>query len=270
MTAKLLLLFTFLVSIFCAPASADSPSSAVQEGKAGIEVGEKGEDQTPLAGEPAQTTFLGRKLTLPPRDRSKENSISLGGVLYSPNQGDTSLLPIGSLFVKRIWNDARLRLVVSGFVNDIQAATGRGNFELVGNFENFTIPFDENGVQDNREVRASRLQWGTLSAYLGPGLRFRVPPYKIDNEARMQLLGRVGYLYSRPSHDTPRGVRLPPETMLYGGLLRGAYDGIRRNLLELPHEGNAAGIDLDYVHRDVGRILGIKPLLLRKRTPRIM
>jgi len=37
--------------------------------------------------------------------------------------------------------------------------------------------------------------------------------------------------------------------MLYGVKLRGRYDGMRRNLLELPHTGLAAGFDLDFMHR---------------------
>jgi hypothetical protein len=38
--------------------------------------------------------------------------------------------------------------------------------------------------------------------------------------------------------------------MLYGVKLRGRYDGIRRNLMELPHTGTAAGFDLDFVYRE--------------------
>ena len=38
--------------------------------------------------------------------------------------------------------------------------------------------------------------------------------------------------------------------MLYGAKLRGRYDGMRRNILELPHKGIAAGFDLEYTYRD--------------------
>jgi len=52
---------------------------------------------------------------------------------------------------------------------------------------------------------------------------------------------------------------LPPDTMLYGVKLRGRYDGMRRNLLELPHSGMAAGFDLDYMHRDKWADFGTIP-----------
>ena len=45
-------------------------------------------------------------------------------------------------------------------------------------------------------------------------------------------------------------VKLPPDTLLYGMECRGRYDRGSRNLMELPHEGMAAGFDLDFVHRE--------------------
>ncbi len=156
---------------------------------------------------------------------------------------------IFNFYLKRTWDDARLRVMASGFVNDVSAARGARTLELLGRLENNTIPTGQKEIRHNRAVAGSAVEWGTFSAYLGTGIRVPVAPYQVDNDLRLQLLARVGYLYSRPTEDTDPGVRLPPDTMLYGGQLRGRYDGFRRNLLELPHRGVAAGFDLDFVRR---------------------
>lgn len=205
---------------------------------------------TPLAGEPLHLEFMGRNIEIPARDRGNESSFELGGTLYVPDITDTSLIPMFALYVKRTWEKARLRLVASGIVNDVEGAVSFGNLEFLGRFENYTNPFSEAGSWHNEEVKQSSVKWGTLSGFLGTGLRYHVSPYQVDNDLRLQLLGRVGYLYSRSTSDTDPDVKLPLDTMLYGIKLRGRYDGIRRNLMELPHKGTAAGFDLDFVHRE--------------------
>jgi hypothetical protein len=155
-----------------------------------------------------------------------------------------------ALYLKRTWERARLRIVASGIENEAEGAKSFGNFEFLGRFENYTDPFRQAGFRDNEEVKQSSVKWGTLSGFLGAGLRYPVFPFQVDNDLRLQLFGRVGYLYSKPTSDTGPDVKLPPDTMLYGIKLRGRYDGIRRNLMELPHEGTAAGFDLDFVHRE--------------------
>jgi hypothetical protein len=77
-----------------------------------------------------------------------------------------------------------------------------------------------------------------------------VAPFEVDNDLRLQLLGRVGYFYASRTADTGPNLVLPPDTMLYGVKLRGRYDGMMRNLLALPHQGMASGFDLDFMHRD--------------------
>jgi hypothetical protein len=73
--------------------------------------------------------------------------------------------------------DTRLRAVASGVVNEVDVARSFGNFELLGRFENYTIPFfSEKGIQNNNEINQSSVKWGTLSAFFGTGLRFPVAP----------------------------------------------------------------------------------------------
>ncbi len=204
---------------------------------------------TPLAGEPFQLFFRGKILDIPGQDRSHQASLNLGIAAYVPEIVDASVIPLVSFYMRRIGDKNFLRIAASGVENEVDLAKRIGNLEMIGRFENYTNPFGEEGFVDNKEVEQSSVRWGTLSGFVGAGLRYPVSPYQIDNDLRLQVLGRLGYLYSNRTGDTGRDVRLPPDTALYGVKFRGRYDGIRRNLLELPHDGTAAGLDLDFVHR---------------------
>ena len=246
---------------FAEQASAETPAHEEKDQGAPPD----GEYHTPLAGEPFHTTFMGQSVDVPRRDRGNQTALILGGTVYAPNYGDTSAIPIFALYLKRMQEDARLRVVSSAVLNDVDAARSFGNFELLGRFENYTIPFfAERGIQNNNEIKQSSVEWGTLSAFLGAGLRFPVAPYQVDNDLRLQLFGQVGYLYSKPTSDTGPDVHLPPDTMLYGMKLRGRYDGFRKNLLELPHSGMAAGFDLDFVHREHWSDFGNSVVMFKK------
>jgi hypothetical protein len=205
---------------------------------------------TPLAGEPFHFNLLGRSIDIPAWDRGNLSSLELGGIIYVPDLTETTFVPIFALYAKRTWERARLRIVASGIVNEVDGVKSFGNFELLGRFENYTNPFREAGFLHNEEVKQSSVKWGTLSGFLGAGLRYLVAPYQVDNDLRLQIFGQAGYLYSKRTSDTGPDVELPPDTMLYGVKLRGRYDGIRRNLMELPHTGVATGFDLDFVHRE--------------------
>lgn len=207
------------------------------------------EYHTPLSGEPLHTAFMGETVDVPARDCGHVTSLTIGGTLYTPKEGDTLALPFGALYLKRVWADSRTRDIIGIFYNDLEYDKSLGRVELVARFENNTIPFGQAEVLDNKEIKGSSVEWGTLVASLGPGLRYMVAPYQVDNDVRLQLLGRVGYFYAKRTHDTSPDIVLPPDTMLYGLKLRGRYDGIRRNLLDLPHKGFAAGFDLDYTYR---------------------
>jgi hypothetical protein len=133
------------------------------------------------------------------------------------------------------------------------------NLELVARFENNTIPGGQAEVVNNEIINSSYQELGTIMASLGPGLRFKVEPFQVDNDVRLQLLARTGYFYTHRTSETGPNTVLPPDTMLYGAKLRGRYDGMRRNILELPHKGIAAGFDLDYTYRDKWADFGDRP-----------
>jgi len=209
---------------------------------------------------------MGKSIDVPARDRGHVNALMLGGVFYTPKQGDTSATPIGALYLKRLWAESRTRNVISIFVNDLEYDRSFGNLELVTRFDNNTIPGGQREVVNNREIKSSDTEWGTVIASLGPGLRYKVAPFQVDNDLRFQLLGKVGYFYANRTSDTGPNLVLPPDTGLYGVKLRGRYDGMRRNLLELPHSGMAAGFDLDYMHRDRWEDFGTIPDALFSRA----
>ena len=205
---------------------------------------------TPLAGEPLHTVIMGKALDIPARDRGQVTALVLGGELYLPRQGSSSATPIGAFYLKRMWEKSQTRDIICVFENDLEYDRSFGDLELVTRFDSHTLPGGQREVLNNEEVKSSDAEWGTLIASLGPGLRYQVAPFEVDNDLRFQLLGRFGYFYAKRTSDTGPNLVLPPSTMLYGLKVRGRYDGMRRNLLELPHRGMAAGFDLDFLHRD--------------------
>ena len=224
---------------------------------------------TPMAGEPYKTVFAGQEINIPARDRNNTTALTLGFTGYFPKQGDIGASPIFALYLKRKWDEEqRLRAVVSILVNDVDYTKGttESPLEFVALFRNNTIPFGQTEVVNNRTQDWTSVTWGTVDLMLGPGLRIPVKPLQADNDLRLQLLGKVGYLYVRDNGDTgkikindvsiplslvnPNLVyALPHSTWTYGAKFRGRYDGLKRNLLELPHKGLAAGFDIDYTHR---------------------
>ncbi len=250
-----ILVMVILISLLCCGPSLtfadEKQPQGVRSESNGADVKKTDEEyHTPLAGEPFHLEFMGRSFDIPARDRGNVNSLEIGTAVYVPGMTDTTVIPWGALYIRHTWERSRLRIVASGIENEVDGAKSFGNFDLLGRFENYTNPFSETGFLHNEEVKQSSVKWGTLSSFLGAGLRYTVSPYQVDNDLRLQLFGRIGYLYSKETGDTGQNVKLPPDTLLYGVKLRGRYDGIRRNLMELPHTGLAVGFDLDFVHRE--------------------
>lgn len=216
----------------------------------GTENAENAPRHTPLAGEAYKTTFLGRTVEIPARDRNNILSLSLGTNLYSPEVGGDVALPIAALYWQHRWEKLWSRAIVGLFVNEVDVARSFGKFQLLGHFDNNTIPFADTDVQDGKEIKTSSVIWGTVSGWLGAGIRIPVYPYQADNDLRIQLFYHAGYFYDSRTSDTGPDVRLPPDTFFHGLRLRARYDGIRRNIMELPHEGWAAGSDLELTRRD--------------------
>lgn len=204
---------------------------------------------TTLAGEPCNIECFGRSVDVPPRNRDNTAALVLGGALFTPNLAEHDFLPIAALYWKHRWDDTRMRGTFSVFVNELDASKTFGPFQLLGHLDNNTIPFPAAEIERGVEVEGTSIKWGTVNGRLGVGVRLPVAPFQIDNDLRLQLFYQVGYLYSKRVEDTGPNVVLPPDTLVHGPLLRIRYDGMRRNLMELPHQGVAAGIDAEFIRR---------------------
>ncbi|GFO56882.1 hypothetical protein GMSM_38890 [Geomonas sp. Red276] len=216
---------------------------------------ELSEYHTPLAGESREVPFMGRWIPIPPRDRSRLTSLTMGGTVLKPRQGSIGGLPVGAFFLRRADDTFRTRDIISIFENELEYDRRFGTFELVTHFENFTLPGDITEIANNREVKATAATYGWAIGAAGPGIRIPVAPGGVDNNIKLQLLGRIGYFYAERSHGTGPDVVIPPDTLLYGARLRARYDGLTRNLLELAHRGVALGLDADYLNREGWRSL---------------
>ncbi|MDD2320642.1 MAG: hypothetical protein PHO83_11385 [Geobacteraceae bacterium] len=205
---------------------------------------------TPLAGEAYTTTFLGRTINIPSRNRENIRSLTLGANFYAPDVGGDTALPIAALYFRHQWQNWWLRSVIGVFVNEVDVARNIGRFQLLGHFENNTVPFADTEVKDGKEVKTSSVTWGTVAGWLGAGIRIPVAPSQADNDLRLQLYYQGGYFYDKRTSDTGPNVVLPPDTFFQGLRFRARYDGLRRNIMELPHDGWAAGGDLEYTFRN--------------------
>jgi hypothetical protein len=130
--------------------------------------------------------------------------------------------------------------VVAVFVNEADVARSFGAFELLGHWENDTVPFSQAEIVNGSEFKESSIIWGSFSGWLGAGWRRPLAPFQEDNDLRLQLFYHAGYLYSKPVADTGARVRLPPDTFVHGMRFRGRVDGAPQPA-GTPHEGWAGG-----------------------------
>ncbi|MDD2336457.1 MAG: hypothetical protein PHD01_07745, partial [Geobacteraceae bacterium] len=156
---------------------------------------------TPLAGEAYATTFLGRTIAIPSRNRENVRSLTLGANFYAPDVGGNSALPIAALYWRHQSEKWWLRSIIGVFVNEVDIARNIGSFQLLGHFENNTIPFADTEIKDGKEVTSSSVTCGTVSGWLGAGIRIPVAPFQSDNDLRLQLYYQGGYFYDKRTSD---------------------------------------------------------------------
>lgn len=246
------LAFTLLLCVslvFCAAVARAEEAGAGGEQRAGH--APDAVYHTPMAGEAYRTVLFGHPVTVPPYDRNDVRAFSLGANYYTPPVGEEKFIPIAALYWRKQKDSTRLRAVVSGFINEVEVARRFGELELIGRWENDTVPFPSTEIADGKEVTGSSIIWGTLTGFAGAGVRYPVYPFQADNDLRLQLFYQAGYLYSRPSGDTAPTVLLPPDTVIQGLKLRGRYDGMQRNIMELVQSGVSCGFDVDMVRRNI-------------------
>jgi hypothetical protein len=241
-------LTALLLALMLAPGV--PPCRAAEEAPSSAASGEGQVYHTPRAGDGYEGEILGRSLKIPPRSRDDVLALNLGATFFSPRIGSDTVVPMPNLYWRRYRPDSRARALVSIFYNELDAAWRSGTWELLAHGENDTDPFPQKEIIHGREEDGTSLVWGTASAWLGAGYRIPVAPFQVDNDLRVQLFYRGGYLYSHKTGDTSPTVRLPGDTFLHGATLRVRYDGLSRNIMELPHAGLAGGADLEWTRRD--------------------
>jgi hypothetical protein len=208
------------------------------------------EHVTPLAGRRLETEVLGREVVVEERDRTNTLAINLGGAFFAPSVGGTTGTPIAAFYAKGHFRERYYRLVASGFVNYFDFAEDFDGPVTLFHFANVTIPVASEMLAEGRRLEPTRERWGSVEGLLGFGYRWSVPPYEVDNQALVGLYYHAGYEYHDGTTKTPDDAVIPPDTYVHGVRLRGRWDGLLRNLMELPHEGFAAGVDLEYLRRD--------------------
>jgi hypothetical protein len=205
---------------------------------------------TPMAGEPYRIQAFGRVIDIPARDRDSYTALSLGAEVYHPRLGSQDFQPIAALYVRHRWDDIRFRGIFSIFVNELDISQTYGSMQLLGHLDNDTVPFASYEIVNGQEVDSTAIIGGNVNGRLGAGLRLPVYPFQADNDFRMQVFYQLGYLYSQRTSDTGQNVVLPPDTIVQGLLYRIRYDGLLRNIMELPHRGVAAGFDAQLMRRN--------------------
>lgn len=229
------------------PAAPDAPAPVDSTATATVD---DGEYHTPLAGEPLHTVVFGREVDLEARDRGRTFALNLGANYVNIQGGDSSTTPVFAGYGKFYFAQRRFRLVTSVFVNSFDYAEDFGGPESLFHFENYTIPFPTEEVIDGRSREETSQIWGDLSAWIGGGYRWRIPPGEVDNDLRIGLYYTAGWEYHDRTDDTPDTERLAADTFRHGLRLQLRLDALRRNIMELPHQGVALGGDYEFTRRD--------------------
>ncbi|MBJ6726207.1 porin [Geomesophilobacter sediminis] len=243
-----LVLAQLLPAVATGPARAEGPPTGIQVAPA-VPAPFAETPGTPMAGAPGRKVIFGHEVEIPAWDRSRVTALTFGGSGFFPPQGRTDLFPLAALYFRRGSEEGRGRGIVAIFMNELEFDRYWHPWEWIATFDSSTLPYGQTVVTDGREIGKTAVFWGTALGGLGLGYRIPVAPLEVDNDLRLQLMGRAGYFFARRNDSTGASQIIPPDTPLYGARLRGRYDGLRRNILELPHRGIAAGFDLDYLHR---------------------
>jgi hypothetical protein len=249
LTALIALLFCALMTCcFLAEALAVDNPGAAQEQQESPPA--EREYHTPLAGDPNKLEVFGRTIDILGRNRDNAAAYVLGATAFTPPLAEAELLPFGAVYLKHRWDETRFRGIFSIVVNEADLSKTFGHWQLLGHLDNNTVPFSQPEIAGGQIVKRTSIKFGSVNGRVGGGLRLPMHPFQTDNDLRVQLFYQGSFLYSRRVPDTGPNVVLPPDTLVHGPLLRVRYDGLRRNLMELPHRGVATGMDLEFARRD--------------------
>ncbi|MCA8965343.1 MAG: hypothetical protein H6838_12980 [Planctomycetes bacterium] len=208
-------------------------------------------ERTVRAGQPFRAELFGAPLERPGRDRRDVWAWDIG-FATTPGIADGAGQPLATIYVWQHPDDRHLlRALVSGVDNDVLYARSFGDdsgAEWVATFESFTWPGELGEAIDGEVDDREKLYYGYVRPGLGVGWRRRVGAEQ-DNLLAADLVGEVGALYFGRGDSTAATFETPDSTLelrLHGKL---RLDMLTRNLIEMPHDGYAAGADVIYGHR---------------------
>ncbi|MDR4493523.1 MAG: hypothetical protein AB7P17_00075 [Nitrospirales bacterium] len=211
-------------------------------------------DETPLAGQPYTTEFLGKEVHIPSRDRRYVTAVNIGVSWVPDGPSRLEILPLGALYVWRNWEEEnrRFRGTFSGAFNDVQydhGLTSLSPWFAVVTFENLIIPFGRYQYVEGQRISQVDLEWNYVFAGIGIGYRTSLSPWHQDNAFDFSLTYEPGYRWFDRSSKTSDNFTVPYNT--YEGRVhaRLRIDKLERNLQELLHKGWALGGDALYGHR---------------------
>ncbi|GAB4152825.1 MAG: hypothetical protein Fur0037_21660 [Planctomycetota bacterium] len=200
--------------------------------------------RTPRSGEGFRADLFGSPIEIAARDRRTVLAWE-GGADLSPDADDYETVPFGSLYLWHHPDDRRLlRASLAGVGNELFfASTGPDGSEWLASFESFTLPWATGELLDGDVLEPAKRKWGYVRPGLGIGYRTRMPPFEQDNLFASDILVEPGLLWFGRGDETARSYVLPDSTFELRVRWQTRYDALVRNLLELPHEGFAMGLD---------------------------
>ena len=216
-------------------------------------------DRVDLTEQPQRTVRAGQAFRAPLfggiREQAARNRRSVRawdlGFATSPKLDDRDTLPLATVYLWQHPDDATLfRGLLSGVQNELFYARrfGASGSEWVAALDTFTLPSQNGEWLDGTIDDGDKLNWGYVRPGLGIGWRQMVGPRQ-DNMFAADLIAEVGMLYFGRGDDTAAAFETPNSTLelRVHGKLR--FDQLDRNLIELPHQGIAAGADGIFGHR---------------------
>lgn len=207
-------------------------------------------DRTLRAGDAFRAPLFGSIIERPGRSRRDVAAWDLGAA-NSPGLDDGDTLPLATVYLWQHPDDGRLfRALLNGVANELlyAEAIDGGGAEWVAAFESLSWPGATGEWVDGQIDDREELAWGYVRPGLGLGWRRQVGPAQ-DNMVAADLIGEVGALYFGRGDATAATFDTPDSTLelrLHGKL---RFDRLERNLIELPHDGLAAGADGIFGHR---------------------
>jgi hypothetical protein len=191
---------------------------------------------------------------VPRRNRLSVTALNLG--IYGIPAGPTgnTLRPFGALFLWRNWDEGRTRFrgEIVGLYDNIRYNTTPsflGGAELVMTVYNMTIPVARSEYIDGVRISAEELEWHEARAGVGLGFRKMLAPGHQDNALEAALTYEPGLLLFHRGDDAAPAFVEPTNTYEGRVHMRIRADALERNLMEMPHQGVAAGLDAQYGHR---------------------